>query len=252
MFVRWITGLLFALLALVVLWVDPLVWLAFLLCCVTLAGFEWGRLTELPGLLAVILFLPAAGLAAYQHYPLLPLFVLLAGLPLIVKGQVETAIFAHNIAAGIVWLCIPVGLLFQLRVEYGFWMVLGLLLGTAVQDTGALYCGMLFRVGRGFAGQVSPNKTWSGFIGGSLAIILLFTAFSFWEWWELPVPLGVATAILLGIASPVGDLMISGLKRRAQLDDTGSYLPGHGGILDRVDGLLMNTVVFYVILYLGS
>jgi phosphatidate cytidylyltransferase len=85
------------------------------------------------------------------------------------------------------------------------------------------------------APKVSPNKTWAGLIGGMVGAGVL----------------GAATALALGLAAPflyagalmglvaqLGDLYESGVKRRAGVKDSGSLLPGHGGVLDRLDGLL--------------
>ena len=81
---------------------------------------------------------------------------------------------------------------------------------------------------------VSPNKTWAGLVGGVIAatgFALLLTQ------WGLPLVLAL-TAPLLAVLAQAGDLYESHLKRRAGVKDSGALLPGHGGVLDRLDGLV--------------
>ncbi len=95
---------------------------------------------------------------------------------------------------------------------------------------------------------VSPGKTIEGAVGGLLAAVLV-TAFLGW-WFGLPVVRGVVLGGLLGVCGQLGDLSQSAFKRRAGVKDSGAILPGHGGVLDRFDSLLINAPVgFY---YLGG
>ena len=86
--------------------------------------------------------------------------------------------------------------------------------------------------------QFSPNKTWSGFGGGLLAATLAAMAVAHF----LPMGLGLHAAMALGLfaglATMAGDLWESVLKRRFGVKDSGDLIPGHGGLLDRVDGLM--------------
>ncbi len=93
---------------------------------------------------------------------------------------------------------------------------------------------------------ISPNKTWEGFIGGILSTILLanllyfFTPFTHTE-------LSI-TGLLLSIAGFLGDALISAIKRKLKIKDTGTAIPGHGGIMDRLDSLVLTAPVFYLVL----
>ena len=91
---------------------------------------------------------------------------------------------------------------------------------------------------------ISPNKTWSGYIGALLfpAIILILADFSF-QGGMTTLQSGLA-GIAIGITGQAGDLMISAMKRKAGLKDTGSIIPGHGGILDRIDALLLALPIY--------
>jgi len=102
-------------------------------------------------------------------------------------------------------------------------------------DIGAYFAGRTFG-GPKLAPRVSPNKTWAGLLGGALA------ASAFGALWalttKLPSPL-LWLAPLFAIAAQGGDLFESGMKRRAGVKDSGNWLPGHGGALDRLDGLVV-------------
>ena len=111
-------------------------------------------------------------------------------------------------------------------------------------DSGAYYVGRAFGK-RKLAPNISPGKTWEGVLGGVLAGLLMAVLSHYWFFKELPLkwtlPLG-AVMVLLGIA---GDLTESALKRGAGAKDAASILPGHGGMLDRLDSLLFNAPVIY-------
>jgi len=103
-------------------------------------------------------------------------------------------------------------------------------------DSGAYYLGSRFGKHR-LAPRVSPKKSWEGIVGGTL-----LTAFAVWFcrtvfYPQLSVSLACATALLLAVLSPLGDLVESLLKRDAGVKDSSDLLPGHGGFLDRSDSL---------------
>ena len=101
-------------------------------------------------------------------------------------------------------------------------------------DSGAFFAGRAIG-GAKLAPQISPNKTWAGFIGGLVAAGLFGIAL---VWlFGLPVPLAIATPFLAVLAQ-LGDVYESHLKRRAGVKDSGNLLPGHGGLMDRLDGLV--------------
>lgn len=97
---------------------------------------------------------------------------------------------------------------------------------------------------------VSPNKTWSGYAGALLgpALTLCLCIEFFAPEDAPPLPVTFFGGAILGIVGQSGDLLISYIKRRAGLKDTGNLIPGHGGILDRIDALLLVIPVFYAYL----
>jgi phosphatidate cytidylyltransferase len=122
------------------------------------------------------------------------------------------------------------------------WLICVLLL-TWMTDTGAYFAGR-FCGKRKFIPLVSPNKTWAGFWGGVLLselVALIFGIEFATKTMDLGIWMMISTLIILGAIQ--GDLFISMLKRCVQVKDTGNLLPGHGGVLDRVDSLLVSAAV---------
>lgn len=91
---------------------------------------------------------------------------------------------------------------------------------------------------------ISPNKTWEGFIGGIATTTLFGALLAPWltplSWWQ-----GLFAGLLIGVAGFVGDLTISAVKRDLKIKDTGRLIPGHGGILDRIDSLMYTAPLFF-------
>lgn len=141
--------------------------------------------------------------------------------------------------------------------EHGAWLAIGVIMSVWASDTGAYLVGKKFGRKR-MAPKLSPNKTWEGlfgamvFSGGLLTGVaalyasqfdtLVFTLASF-------VMIFIGGAVL-GVVGQGGDLLVSYYKRRAGVKDTGSLIPGHGGILDRIDALLLVCPVFFIGVFL--
>ena len=122
-----------------------------------------------------------------------------------------------------------------------------LLFGCIASDVGG------FIVGKTFKGpkltKISPNKTYSGAIGSFLFTFLILSIFIFI--FKVKFSYNVAIlAFFTSLSCQIGDLFFSFLKRKAQIKDTGNFLPGHGGILDRVDGMLFGVPVGFTTLVL--
>ena len=118
--------------------------------------------------------------------------------------------------------------------ERGLSLLVWVFIVTWATDIGAYVAGRSFGK-RKLAPTISPNKTVEGLIGGIVAAMVCGGA------WAVATGLGLvllALAPVLAIAAQAGDLFESGMKRRAGFKDSGTWLPGHGGILDRLDGLV--------------
>lgn len=135
-------------------------------------------------------------------------------------------------------------LLLTRALSDGEWLIFFVVLSTWAGDAGAYYAGM--SLGRHkLAPSISPNKTVEGLVGG--AVLAVIAAFMAREWFLPSFTAGdcLATGLLLTTAGVTGDLVESALKRGAGVKDSGTLLPGHGGILDRLDSLLFTAPVFY-------
>lgn len=130
----------------------------------------------------------------------------------------------------------------------GFWWVLALFIMVWANDAAAFFTGHFFGR-RKLAPHISPAKTWEGFAGG-----LVFTMIAAWLLTRpiaVPWYAALGLGILVCIAATLGDLAESLLKRGVGVKDSGSVIPGHGGILDRVDSLLFGVqVVFFFAAFL--
>jgi len=120
-------------------------------------------------------------------------------------------------------------------------------------DTGAYYTGRAIGKHK-LAPKISPGKTWEGVAGGMVAALALATAAHFWFFRELPLKWTLPLAAVMMILGVLGDLSESALKRSAGAKDAAKLLPGHGGVLDRLDSLLFNAPLIYYFarLYFGS
>lgn len=111
-------------------------------------------------------------------------------------------------------------------------------------DTGAYYVGRALGK-RKLAPSISPGKTWEGAVGGLVAALAMATLAHFWFFRELPLKYTLPLAALMTVVGIFGDLAESALKRGAGAKDAANILPGHGGILDRLDSLLFNAPLIY-------
>lgn len=183
------------------------------------------------------LFFLAAGTVVYTH--------ILRGLHSV--SGVAISVFGVLYVG---WMPAHFILLHGLRPE-GVGLVAFLIVSVVLCDTGAYFVGK--SLGRHkMAPRLSPNKTWEGAVGGlsatALSSLVLYVLRRNMDWTSLPnasLHWYILTGLCLGIASQVGDLAESMLKRDAGVKDSGAIVPGHGGVLDRCDGFLLATPVLY-------
>jgi phosphatidate cytidylyltransferase len=122
------------------------------------------------------------------------------------------------------------------------------LLIVVVADVGAYFSGKQFGQVK-LAPSISPGKTWEGVIGAMIAVAVLSIVIAFWTGASILVYLPLFLAI--GVLSVVGDLTVSVFKRKAGVKDSGRLFPGHGGVLDRIDGITAATPVFALAASMG-
>lgn len=132
--------------------------------------------------------------------------------------------------------------------SFNFHIPLAFLIMLWANDTGAYLSGYFFGRTKLFE-RHSPKKTWEGFIGG-VAISALAAYIISIYYRDLPWTQWVTIAVLIGCFGTLGDLVESMFKRSINIKDSGGILPGHGGLLDRFDGLLLSAPIVYAYLYL--
>ncbi|MBK9283897.1 MAG: phosphatidate cytidylyltransferase [Sphingobacteriaceae bacterium] len=167
------------------------------------------------------------------------------------ENAIHDALFTIG---GVIYVVLPLSLLNQLvfNVETGYTydpkMVLGIILLIWCNDTFAYLGGSLFGK-RKLIERISPGKTWEGTFTG---IILSFALSFLLNTLLIPLPnyLWMIMGVLVPIFATLGDLIESKLKREADVKDSGKLMPGHGGILDRFDSLLLVSPMVYLLLLL--
>ena len=243
---RVISGVVLAAAALAAILFLPYPALRVLLCVVAgVAAHEFMKITgAAPSLAAatvvVCWFVSGSaffGVSAVIAFTLVQvvLAVLWRGTPI---DKATVGAFAH------VYIAVPLGLLGQIHAGRGWKATVYLIASIVVSDSMQYYTGRAF--GRHpLAPAISPKKTIEGAIGG-LVFGTAFIAIAGWYLFALTpsgtIPFGV-TVVVAGI---LGDLFESRLKRAASIKDSSSLIPGHGGVLDRIDALLFAAPVFYV------
>jgi phosphatidate cytidylyltransferase len=184
-----------------------------------------------------------AVLVAMLVSPLLGLVVALAaGLGMLVPGKGN-----GWLAGGVAYLVLPCAALLWLRHDaadgraLAFWLI-AVVWAT---DIGAYFAGRLIG-GPKLAPAISPNKTWAGLLGGAVAAALVGAVTTTLTAAD-SLPAMVTVSVMLGVCAQLGDLAESSLKRRFGAKDTSALIPGHGGVLDRVDGLMTAALLLALI-----
>jgi phosphatidate cytidylyltransferase len=228
-------------------WLGGFWFLALALVCVALLAREWGKISapKAPRAVGLVVgvFCAVAVTAAFLHAFFIAWSVVLAGAflaGLIARGAVDRRADA---AYGVVYIAPAVIALVWLRsLPDGLWWTLLLFVVTWFADIFAYVVGSIFK-GPKLWPQISPNKTWSGFIGGLVAATLGAVVVAYLAQLRLVWPAAALVGFLGGLATMAGDLWESVLKRRFGVKDSGDIIPGHGGLLDRVDGLMFAVIV---------
>jgi phosphatidate cytidylyltransferase len=136
-------------------------------------------------------------------------------------------------------------------IELGAWLVMFVLLATWALDTAAYFVGKFYGKNK-MAPNLSPGKTWEGSVAGFLfAVVIGAVAGAIIR---MPQPHGLILGALIGVFGQVGDLAESALKRELGIKDFGNLIPGHGGVLDRLDSLLFTGPItfWYIVVVLSG
>ena len=135
--------------------------------------------------------------------------------------------------------------IFKLRIDNDYYLLLFVIIICVSTDIGGYVFGNIFKGPK--LTKFSPNKTYAGMIGGYLLSIIsaiILTNFNFGE--EIPINWFIFVFVISTI-SQLGDIIISYFKRLSKIKDTGKIIPGHGGLLDRVDGMIFVFPISYLV-----
>ena len=263
---RILTAIVFLPILFSILWLGPPVWFAALAgLAIVLGLYEYYALTKSNGLVLGIVA-AAAILAAFyfhRHDLVLAILAALVTVELLVQlfSNAHQDDFSHVLADaavrvfGILYVVVLGGYIVALTMIESpipklpaklltlFFMVV------FAGDTGAYFTGRKFGR-RKLAPKVSPGKTVEGLIGGLAGNVIAAVAAHYWFFPELKLELAIPLAVVMGFLGVTGDLCESMLKRGAKAKDAGKLIPGHGGLLDRLDSMVFNAPLlfyFYVI-----
>lgn len=255
LFLRIVSALVLAPVVIFLAWLGAF-WFAALMGLISIAMYwEWTVITMatvrlrrdiIAGL--IILGLIAASAAGYS------ILSFLVSTGLIVAGWIMRVILHQKpgwIVAGIGVASSLAACLIYVRAQipFGFEMLLFICFTVWAADSAA------YAVGRTVGGpklmpKVSPKKTWSGFIGGVIGAAIVGSMVASWGF-DGAIAVFLILAIILALAAQVGDLLESVIKRKFNVKDASNLIPGHGGVLDRVDGLTLAAYAFTAIHAIG-
>lgn len=248
-------------------------WAFVVLMCVisTLCFFEYGKIMQLIykdnywpqwlpmamqviGLMVIVpvLFLGHILDAAYAGW-VVKLWVLIpaALLGLLLRGGLAPKTFlpaALQSVAAVFYIAVPLALLVNMRLQ-DMILPIAVILMMWTNDTMAYLVGSF--IGKTPFSPISPKKTWEGTAGGGVLTVLGAAVYGYFSH-KFRLVDWIAISVIVAVMGPIGDLFESKLKRLADVKDSGSFMPGHGGALDRFDSLLVATpfVFAYVALFM--
>ncbi len=238
LFMRVVAALVMAPLTIAIAWIGGWPWACIVIAAAALLYFEWlmivGASSNRFAVVAGIAALAVAGVCLMMRRTDLALGIVAVG---IVLAAVAARGQRGWVASGLVYAAAALiaAIVVRRDAEFGFVALMFVLLVVWVTDIGGYFAG------RGIGGpklwpRVSPRKTWAGAIGGLVLSLVIAAAFALLGFGAM-LPLLLLGAVL-SIVSQLGDLFESAIKRRFDVKDSSHIIPGHGGLLDRLDGFV--------------
>jgi phosphatidate cytidylyltransferase len=174
---------------------------------------------------------------------IIPLFLFIKNRDAIIRNAALTL-------GGLIYISLSIGLLVYMRNHWegensdlNLTIPLLIIFSLWINDTMAYIVGSF--IGKTQLSHISPNKTWEGTIGGAILAVVIMSLLAWWTG-RLPVIHAMAISTIAAVTGTYGDLFESKMKRLAGVKDSGSFMPGHGGFLDRFDSLLFASTSAYV------
>ena len=258
---RVLSGLAMAALVVGGIWFLPPAAAVALAGCVLLPAFvEYADLARSAGVVLPRIPSGVATLAAAAAMALAPAMLgvvamaggLLIAVAVLARARREHALATAGAAAfPVLYLGLPLGALAALAADGGREVVLLLIGAIAASDTAQYYGGRLLGR-RPLAPAVSPGKTVEGAVCGVVAAAATFAGVGAWWLPDLELPARVALGLALALVGMAGDLFESHLKRASGVKDSSGLIPGHGGVLDRIDAILFAAPVYYAVVFFGG
>ena len=243
---RFLSALLLAILTLgILLKGDPYIYV-FALVIGTLLIWEWANMIPNKG--HSLSYMVALSTAVFVSYEMWVVFAMLLAVTIFVWFKSKEEAWRKLLTFGVLYISIGIGSIIWLYEMGGVELALWLLLVVWATDIGAYFVGSIVR-GPKLAPKISPNKTWAGLLGGiafaaGISQLLLCVIIYGASGWQLLSSIAIAVAIV----SQIGDLVESSIKRALKIKDSSTLIPGHGGVLDRVDGLLFAALFMCLLL----
>ncbi len=233
---------------------NPLYWQGLIILAVTLGFYEWLRFCKVESLgLKAISYLAFAACLYLIKLAVMPMDIVVVlacmlWVVLLIFTVTDALDFLHS-----KWFKLPIGVMvlstagwliveFQQLPNGALWL-LCFFFSVWAADVGAYFVGKRFGKTK-LAPKVSPGKTIEGLLGGLGLVLILFAPILFTQFDKGDAALLLATVLVTAFVSVGGDLFESKLKRYAGLKDSSQILPGHGGVLDRIDSLLAGAPIF--------
>lgn len=261
--IRFRTALVYTLLTIAAIFLGDIALLIYLMIVAGICAGEFYYMlrsdAKLPnealGITGAVLFLPAVyfwGFAGGLMVGILLLIALLVWYVFWLKARVpDVGVSYFGAAYTGLLLC---GLIAIRQSVDGLWgsvLIFLLFLSVWANDAFAYFVGS--KIGKHkLAPRTSPKKSWEGFVAGLVGSALTWVIMSFIPVVDMPIPMAIAFGIICGIAEVIGDLAESRIKRNSGFKDSGTIMPGHGGLLDRCDSLFLASICASILLVAGG
>ncbi len=212
-----------------------------------LLSWEWSDMVKnkRPSVYTCIYFFVSVVVIMFKSLWVIGLSLLVSLILIFFKAKGEK--YRHLLLLGVPYIAIGLGAIIAIYSTYGSQIVLWYIFLVWGVDIGGYIFGCSIK-GPKLAPKISPNKTWAGFIGGMLLAVAVSYAICYYYSAVPYANIYACLAAVLAVFAQIGDLVESSIKRYLGVKDSSNLIPGHGGIFDRIDGLIFAAPVAYLLL----